>query len=198
MSSVEKRRHPFLRGQVVPRYDRYLWQVERGMLQLRSHTPEGTMTVLGWLQRGGFWGSLTTQLESIEAIALVDSNLIGYSTEDLQNSPFLQRELLQQTLQRLQQAEYLLAIAGLKRIEDRLISLLLLLKTEMGVPGETMTRLRYRFTHQHLADTIGTTRVTVTRLFKEFQQQGWLKVDGDRHILIHNDPQGDRLPLLKL
>ncbi|MBV5259473.1 Crp/Fnr family transcriptional regulator [Synechococcus moorigangaii CMS01] len=198
MKSMEKIRHSFLRGQIIPRYSQDMWQVERGILQLRSHTPEGTVTVLGWLQQGSFWGSFTTRLDSSEAIALVDSRLIRYSAEDINQSPKLQQELLQQTLQRLQQAEYLLAIAGLKRIEERLISLLLLLKTEMGQPTASMTRLPYRFTHQHLADTIGTTRVTVTRLFREFQDQGWLKIDGDRHILLLDDPQGDRHIFQKL
>ena len=198
MDAAEKICHSFLRGQVIPRYSQDIWQVERGVLQLRSHTPEGAVTVLGWLQKGSFWGSFMTKLEGIEAIALVDSRLVRHSAKAVKQSPSLQQELLQQTLQRLRQAEYLLAIAGLTRIEDRLISLLLLLKDEMGKSEATITRLRYRFTHQHLADTIGTTRVTVTRLFKEFQQQGWLKIDGDRHILLLDNPQGDRLPLPRL
>ncbi|BAW96395.1 transcriptional regulator, Crp/Fnr family [[Synechococcus] sp. NIES-970] len=190
--------YSFLRNQVIPCDSPDIWQVERGVVQLRSYTPEGTLTVLGWLQRGNFWGSFATRLDSIEAIALIDSSLVRYSPEVVKHSFACQQEILQQTLQRLRQTEYLLAIAGLKRIEDRLIALLLLLKEEMGLPGATMTRLRYRFTHQHLADTIGTTRVTVTRLFREFQDQGWLQLDGDRHILIPNDLEGDRLAFQKL
>jgi CRP-like cAMP-binding protein len=57
----------------------------------------------------------------------------------------------------------------------------------MGINKGDMTLIQYRFTHKNLADAIGTTRVTVTRLFKEFQTQGWLALDGDRHLLIAND-----------
>jgi CRP-like cAMP-binding protein len=35
-----------------------------------------------------------------------------------------------------------------------------------------------------LANAIGTTRVTVTRLLGEFQTQGKVSLDGDRHLVI--------------
>ncbi|NJN74512.1 MAG: Crp/Fnr family transcriptional regulator [Limnothrix sp. RL_2_0] len=177
----------FRRGQIIPLYPNTIWQIERGILQLRTQNDQGDITVLGWLQAGGFWGDFLTQLETVEAIAFADTTLKDYATEQIYASLDLQQYLLRQTLRRLHQAEYLLAIAGLKRIESRLVSLLFFLKQEMGNNKGKMTLIRYRFTHKNLADVIGTTRVTVTRLFKEFQTQGWLVLDDDRHLLIAND-----------
>lgn len=187
MNPKERTLYPFRRGQVISFHPREIWQIERGVLQLQTYTDQGTITVLGWLQKGSFWGSFITQLTTIKAIAFTDCSLTRYTIEELRQSVGLERELFQQTLHRLHQTEYLLAIAGLKRIEDRLIALFLLLKREMGQVQGEKTCLCYRFTHQNLADAIGTTRVTVTRLFKEFQQQGWLELDGDRHILLANN-----------
>lgn len=177
----------FRRGQIIPLYPNTIWQIDRGILQLRTQNDQGDITVLGWLQAGGFWGKFMTQLETVEAIAFADTTLQNYAAAQVHESLDLQQCMLRQTLQRLHQSEYLLAIAGLKRIESRLVSLLFFLKQEMGNNKGDMTLIRYRFTHKNLADAIGTTRVTVTRLFKEFQTQGWLTLDGDRHLLIAND-----------
>lgn len=177
----------FRRGQIIPLYPNTIWQVDQGILQLQTQNDQGDITVLGWLQQGGFWGKFMTRLETVEAIAFADTALQNYAAAQIHESLDLQQYLLRQTLQRLQQSEYLLAIAGLKRIESRLVSLLLFLKREMGRNKGEMTLIQYRFTHKNLADAIGTTRVTVTRLFKEFQTQGWLALDGDRHLLIAND-----------
>lgn len=177
----------FRRGQIIPLYPNTIWQVDQGILQLQTQNDQGNITVLGWLQKGGFCGKFMTQLETVEAIAFADTTLQNYAAAQIHASLDLQQYLLRQTLHRLHQSEYLLAIAGLKRIESRLVSLLFFLKQEMGRNKGEMTQILYRFTHKNLADAIGTTRVTVTRLFKEFQTQGWLSLDGDRHVLIAND-----------
>jgi len=44
--------------------------------------------------------------------------------------------------------------------------------------------LNVRLTHQQIASTIGTTRVTVTRLLSQLQEAGWMKIDGSRHIIL--------------
>ncbi len=184
--ALDKRLHAFRKGEFIGLLPEAIWQVQGGVVQLNSIKPEGMCTVLGWLQSQGFYGKFMTRLDAIQAIALTDCYLCRYSTGDVQSSTHLQREITSQSLQRLQQAEYLLAIAGLKRIEERLLALLSLLKKEMGQAQDTETRIRIRLTHQTLADTIGTTRVTVTRLLKTFQRQNWIRIDGDRHILICN------------
>ncbi|AFY37426.1 putative transcriptional regulator, Crp/Fnr family [[Leptolyngbya] sp. PCC 7376] len=193
MDAQETSLYSFRRGQKIPKIQSQIWQIERGIVQLQTNSPQGDVTVLGWLQDGDFWGGSLTRLETIEAIALKDCLLKRFTSEELQASSRLQQNLLAQTVHRLQQSEYLLAIAGLKRIEDRLISLLLFLKQELGQTQDETIRLRCRFTHQNLADVIGTTRVTVTRLFKNFQNQGWLTFDDNRHLIITKNYQPEKI-----
>jgi CRP-like cAMP-binding protein len=71
-------------------------------------------------------------------------------------------------------------------VEERLQELLQLLSQELGQPVAEGTRLLVRLTHQNLANAIGTTRVTVTRLLGEFQRQGLISLDSDRHLVIHS------------
>ncbi|MGQ9872394.1 helix-turn-helix domain-containing protein [Leptodesmis sp.] len=57
-------------------------------------------------------------------------------------------------------------------ISDRLLHLLLWLPDQFEQPIATGTRLDLRLTHQDLADTIGSTRVSVTRLLNQMERQG--------------------------
>jgi CRP-like cAMP-binding protein len=54
----------------------------------------------------------------------------------------------------------------------------------MGQSTPEGTRLKVRLTHQMLANAIGTTRVTITRLLGDFQAQGQIRFDDDRHLII--------------
>jgi CRP-like cAMP-binding protein len=54
----------------------------------------------------------------------------------------------------------------------------------MGEPMPEGTRLRVRLTHQNLANAIGTTRVTVTRLLSKLKREGAITIDRDRHIIL--------------
>ncbi|MGB5772028.1 MAG: Crp/Fnr family transcriptional regulator, partial [Crocosphaera sp.] len=125
-------------------------------------------------------------MESYQVKGLSDLYLKWHPLEEVKTSPELSQMAFTQLVRRMRQTEALLAIAGLKLVEDRLQQLLHLLQQELGETREEGTRLKVRLTHQNLAATIGTTRVTVTRLLGEFQRQGWLSFDSDRHIIITN------------
>jgi CRP-like cAMP-binding protein len=60
----------------------------------------------------------------------------------------------------------------------------LMLGQEMGTPSADGVRLQVRFTHQHLAHIIGSTRVTIHHILKDFQRQGLICLDAKRHIVI--------------
>ncbi|MGA1262719.1 MAG: Crp/Fnr family transcriptional regulator [Prochlorothrix sp.] len=51
-------------------------------------------------------------------------------------------------------------------------------------PSTSYVRLSVRLTHQHLANALGTTRVTITRLMGQLRREGWLEIDEDRHLLL--------------
>ncbi|MDJ0597267.1 MAG: Crp/Fnr family transcriptional regulator [Crocosphaera sp.] len=178
------RLHFYERGEAVPLVTEGVWQVYRGIAQLSQLSPHGEEILLGWAQPGTFFGSCLTAIESYQVKGLSDLYLKWHCLEDLTNSPELSQMAFSQLARRMRQTEALLAIAGLKRVEDRLQQLLCLLQQELGETIEAGTRIQVRLTHQNLAGTIGTTRVTVTRLLGEFQRQGWLSFDSDRHIII--------------
>lgn len=185
IESRERRLHFYEKGEEIPLVSQGIWEVNRGVVQLIKFNYQGEETSLGWVKTHNYFGSWLTCLDTFHAKALCDVYLFWYSLMDIENNPNLAQKILPQVVKRLQQSEELLAIAGLKKVEDRLIKLLKLLGKEMGEQKESTIRLKVRFTHQNLANTIGTTRVTVTRLLGDLQKQGLISLDSSRHILLH-------------
>ncbi len=174
------------KGEIVPPRENGCWQIYRGILQVSQWTAGGEEVLMGWAQPGGFVGlDLSSTEQAVYQIrALTDVYLRGHSEESIAMNAKLCQSVLAQTVRQLRQTEALLAIASYKRVEERLQELLQLLAQEMGEPKEGGVRLSVRFTHQMLANAIGTTRVTVTRLLGELQGQGKITLDGDRHLII--------------
>ncbi len=180
----EGRLHFYERGETIPLISEGIWQVYRGIAQLSQLSPQGDEILLGWAQPGTFFGSWLTFVDSYQVKGLSNLYLKWHGIEDLNNSTELSQTAFSQLARRMRQTEALLAILGLKRVEDRLQQLLCLLQQELGESIKEGTRIKVRLTHQNLANAIATTRVTVTRLLGEFQRQGWLCFDSDRHIII--------------
>lgn len=193
----ECRLHFYSKGEEIPALPQGVWQVYKGFVQMSTFSRNGEEVLLGWAGHSAFFGlwifpsmkgvhQYQTSSPSIYH-ALSDVYLKWYSSSDIEASPHLAQAILPQLAKRVRQTETLLAIAGQRRVEHRLQQLLLLLKEEMGQPVAEGTRLSARLTHQHIANAIGTTRVTITRLLSKMQQQGWITLDRDRHIILKEE-----------
>lgn len=177
----------FKRGQTIPLLPQDVWVVYRGVVQLVTLYPSGDEAVLGFAVPLMPFGMPLTITQPYQAIALTDVDLMRLQITDIEQSPALTQCLLQQMHRRLQQTEALLALASYRRVEERLLHLLDLLTQELGQPSEDGNiRLSARLTHQHLANTIGTTRVTITRLLGQLRDRGYLTLDEHRHLVIRN------------
>lgn len=182
-----RRLHFFAKGDEIPLVSQGVWQVCRGIVQLSTLCHNGEEVWLGWAEPSTFFGQWFSILKIYQATALTDVQLTWFSLTEINASPRLAQLILPQVVRRIRQTEALLAIAGQRRVEDRLQYLLLLMKREIGQPVEEGTRLSVRLTHQNLANAIGTTRVTVTRLLSKLRSEGAITLDRDRHIIIQNE-----------
>jgi CRP-like cAMP-binding protein len=179
-----RRLHFYDRAEEIPLVKDGIWQVYRGVAQLSQLSLNGEEILLGWAQPETFFGLWMTHLELYQAKALSELYLRWYPLNEIEASPHLAQTVLTQVMRRMRQTESLLAIAGARRVEDKLQELLVLLKNELGQPVAEGTRITVRLTHQNLANAIGTTRVTVTRLIGNFQRQGLVSLDSDRHLIV--------------
>jgi len=182
-----RRLHFYAKGDQIPLVSQGVWQVCEGLVQLSTLCHNGEEVWLGWAEPSTFFGQWFSLLQSYQAIALSDVHLMWFSQTEINASPRLAQMILPQIVRRMRQTEALLAIAGQRRVEDRLQQLLLLMKREIGESVPEGTRLRVRLTHQNLANAIGTTRVTITRLLSKLKSEGAISFDRDRHIILKPD-----------
>jgi CRP-like cAMP-binding protein len=174
----------FRRGQTIPLYENDIWLVYRGVVQLSTLYPNGDESILGLISPLMPFGEPISLIQPYSAIALSDVELMRINWQQVLKSPKLMECLFTQMTRRLQQTESLLSIASYRRVEDRLIEFLALLKREISSPVNDYHRLNIRLTHQHLANAIGTTRVTITRLLGQLRDRGLMDFDKTRHIIL--------------
>ncbi|HEY9634493.1 MAG TPA: Crp/Fnr family transcriptional regulator [Coleofasciculaceae cyanobacterium] len=182
-----RRLHFYAKGEEIPLVSQGVWQVCQGIVQLSTLCQNGEEVWLGWAEPSTFFGQWFSILKSYQATALSDVHLTWFSLAEIHASGRLAQVILPQLVRRTRQTEALLAISGQRRVEERLQHLLVLMKQEIGQPVAEGTRIGVRLTHQNLANAIGTTRVTVTRLLSKLKSEGAIAIDRDRHIVLKPD-----------
>jgi len=148
-------------GSQVPLLRHSIWLVVRGMVKLGALTIHGDELLLGLAGANEPFGEPFTDVEAFEARTLCDS---------------------------YRQSQALLALMGLRRVEERVRGFLELLALDYGQHCDEGLRLDLRLTHQEVASALGTTRVTVTRVIGLLRQEGWLQLDGQRRLVISHPP----------
>jgi CRP-like cAMP-binding protein len=172
-------------GAEIPVLDSGVWQVDRGIVQLSRLRADGNEAIVGFVTANGtFENSLSSSSVVHHATALSDVDIQYYSQQDIAESPMLAKRLLSDFCDRLEKTQQLLTILTINSIKERLRQLLLMLGQEMGIPSADGVHLQVRFTHQHLANITGVTRVTITQTLKYFHNQGLICLDAKRHIVI--------------
>ena len=176
-------------GSPVPLLRNHLWLVVRGMVKLGSVSEHGDSLLLGVVGPDEPLGESLSSQETLEAVTLVDSDLLCLPLHELAGRPELTLTLVQALSRRCRQSEALVALLGLRLVEDRIRGFLELIAQDYGHPCDQGLRLPFRLTHQDLASALNTTRVTVTRIIGQLKEEGWLVGDQQRHLVISHLPR---------
>lgn len=170
-------------GRNIPLQHQDLQILYRGVVQLHTIHADGGETIVGLCGPSMAFGKAITSVEPYWATALTDIDLLPLSMEEVEASPALMAGIFPQLVRRLQQAEAWLAISGRRLVADRLRYVLIQLAQDFGHVEPSGVRIKLRLTHHQIATIIGTTRVTVTRLLRDFKQEGWLQIQQRQLIL---------------
>ncbi|MEM9807289.1 MAG: Crp/Fnr family transcriptional regulator [Cyanobacteria bacterium P01_D01_bin.56] len=173
----------FTTGHSIPLRRGEIYIICRGIVQLHTIHPDGSETLLGLAGPSMPFGLSLTSVSPYWATALTQVDVLPLSMAELENSPTLMAGLFSHLSRRLQQSEAWLALSGKRLVADRLRQLLIMLAQEFGQVEPQGVKLTIRLTHHQLATTIGTTRVTVTRLLRDFRREGWLKIH-QRYLIV--------------
>ena len=185
--SIDYPKSFFSLGENIPLNNKSIWLVSQGSVKLTTVFDNGEAAIMGLATPSMVFGSSLTSMKTYQATAMSSQvQLVSIPLIDIEHNPTLAQVLLPKISRRLQQTEAFLAVSAQRRVKDRLLQLLKLLKQEIGQPVTDGTRLSIRLTHHDLANACCTTRVTMTRLLSDLQQKGQIIFDSKKHIIVFN------------
>ena len=88
--------------------------------------------------------------------------------------------LLQGLSSRILQTETMIETLTQRDMSSRLVSFLLVLCRDFGMPGTRGITIDLKLSHQAIAEAIGSTRVTITRLLGDLRNDGLVEIDRKR------------------
>ena len=164
----------------LPLASNYLWRIDSGVARSLTWLEDGTVVALGVWGKGDLVGKALSKTDplQIECLTRVEATPVP-ATADEQTVAAL--------LKHLQQAEDLLMIRSHKRTEQTLVRLLNWLAKRFGHEVENGQLIDLRLTHQDIAELLGTTRVTITRMLTQLEQQNLIQRLPMHRIVLHED-----------
>ncbi|MEM9504144.1 MAG: Crp/Fnr family transcriptional regulator [Cyanobacteria bacterium P01_E01_bin.43] len=158
----------FRRKHLLPALPDQVWQIDHGIVRTLTWNTQGHVTTLSIWGRGGMVGLPLTRQQPYQMECL--TTVKARATPIGSHSRFWQSALLKH----LWQQEELLRIVHQPSVRERLTQLLYWLAHRFGRPVSQGQLLESMLTHQQIAEILGTSRVTVTRLLTQLEQEGQL------------------------
>ena len=171
----------------------------RGEVKVFVDSSDGREVVLTHLQAGNFFGEMALfegEARSASVTALTESELVVLARPDflaaLEHDFPLTRKILKTLSARLRRANDVIESLALLDVGGRLARYLIRLADESGKPAVDGYILVNRPTHQEIANSIGATRETVTRMLRQFEDRKLIRVQGSAVWVPADVPSGAR------
>ena len=123
------------------------------------------------------------------AVAFTPVELLSVPIEQvekaLKDNPELSMLMLKGLSSRILQTEMMIETLAHRDMGSRLVSFLLILCRDFGVPSQEGIMIDLKLSHQAIAEAIGSTRVTVTRLLGDLRQDKMISIH-KKKITVHN------------
>ncbi len=157
-----------------------LFILKKGKVQLYRISPEGKKLVVNTVGAGSIFGEMAIlgqKMHNTFAESAEDCLLCVMSRHDVERlilgNPTVALRIMDVMAHRLNEIETRLEDMAFKSIPARLALLLLRLQSEVG-------NIIYGYTHQDLADAVGTYRETTTQTLNDFKAQKLIAIGRKR------------------
>jgi CRP/FNR family cyclic AMP-dependent transcriptional regulator len=198
-AALEKRatRHHFERGQLVfepARDPRSVYLLERGRVRIYRLSSSGDEATLGYVMRGEVFGELAgfgPYARESFAVAKVDSEVwkvpVELFRELVSKRPSLVIDVTRLMGERMKRVESRVESLILRNVRSRLAGVLLELAEDLGQQSGEGWVLELHLSQGEIATLIGASRQSVNAALARFREDGWVRQDGARLILL--EPQ---------
>ena len=166
----------------------------KGAVKLSRVYEAGEEITVALLRENSVFGvlSLITGHKSdrfYHAVAFTPVELLSLPIEQVEKSlkenPELSMVMLQGLSSRILQTEMMIETLAHRDMGSRLVSFLLILCRDFGIPSSDGITVDLKLSHQAIAEAIGSTRVTVTRLLGDLRSEKMISIH-KKKITVHN------------
>ncbi|KAI9134778.1 Crp/Fnr family transcriptional regulator [Acaryochloris sp. CCMEE 5410] len=168
----------FKRRECLPMIQNLLWKIDTGMVRSITLHEEGDITTLGLWGAGDIIGHLFAGIEPYQAECLGTVRVHRLLINDYQ-------ALEEAMWCHIQQSQALLTMQH-GSVQTRFSRFLNWLADRFGQRSGDECFIPLPFTHQDIAEVIGSSRVTVTRLIGEFEREDTLSWSKKGCVLRHH------------
>lgn len=190
VESFERGKTIFFPGDPAER----VYFLQKGAVRLSRVYEQGEEITVALLREGSVFGvlSLITGQKAdrfYHAVAFTNVELLSVPIEQvekaLKENPDLSMWMLKGLSTRILQTEMMIETLAHRDMGSRLVSFLLILCRDFGTGGTTGVTIDLKLSHQAIAEAIGSTRVTVTRLLGDLRQDNMISIT-KKKITVHN------------
>jgi CRP/FNR family cyclic AMP-dependent transcriptional regulator len=166
-----------------------LFLLKQGRVQLYRLSPSGKKIIVATLEAGSIFGEMSLigqGMHNTFAEAIEPCTLCVMSKADVEQliltKPKVAMRIMQAMANRLMEAESQLEDIAFKSIPARMADLLLKLTDQASDPAVLVG-----YSHQDLAEMLGTYRETATITLNEFKSKGWIDINRKRVTLLDRE-----------
>ena len=158
-----------------------VFMVTQGALKLYTLLADGRRQITGFMFPGDFLGVSVDEEYAFTVEALEDSELWWFSRDAfdrfISEHPQVERELYRLAAHELAEAQRQMVLLGRKAAAERLASFFLsLLERTERVSGERETSFDLPMTRIDIADYLGLTKETVSRMLAQLRSRGLIRL----------------------
>ena len=172
---------------------KYAYIVKEGRVKVSRVLPSGKETILAFHETGEYFGEMALidgQTTPATVTAVIPSTILVISQIEfskLLHNPTVSQSLLKMLCQRCRDAWAQIEVLTFHHADSRIRVALYQLCQSRGRQTERGVKIQLHLTHQELADLTGISRETATRVLNNLQNQGAMKVETRRFLIL--DPE---------
>jgi CRP-like cAMP-binding protein len=171
---------------------RRIYQLVGGRVMLYKLLPDGRRQVVEVIGEGGVFGVTSRPIHDCSAEALMATEVISYERAAVEQSVELSRELAARIEVQFCALHDHVVLLGRKSALERVASFVMHCVPGRGVfncpgpprAGEDCADIPLGMTRHEIADYLGLTIETVSRVFSEFRRRGIVMIDGHEHVRV--------------
>lgn len=175
----------FAKSELIPLQSDIYWLLQQGIVKTSTWTEEGHPITLGYWGAKDMIGQPLSLVEPCLVKCMTEVQALAIPVQQLGSvSDFIHRHV--------QQTEQLLCIIRAETMYQKLRQILIWLSRKFGKEVGIGRSIDLRITHQDLAEIIGATRVTVTKIVNQLEREGFLSRPERNTIVLLNSNNNDR------